>query len=278
MIKNLVFKGGGVRGVGYSGALSVLEQKGILAGIERTAGTSAGALTALLVTLKYTAAEIRKIISGLDFAGLQHGFNPIRLVEHFGIYSNEHLTAWVEKVVSDKLGMNATFAMMKARGFLDYHCVATAVNVQKAQGFNVKETPNVRVTDATVASMSIPGFFPKMTFPGMPFDYVDGGCVWNYPITIFDNDCPPEETLGLYLHNYKQPSPLRSDGVYHMALAVFQSALAAQDVDDDADPALLSRTIMIDTLGISSTDFAITDLQKEALATAGEAAANKFFK
>lgn len=276
MIKNLVFKGGGVRGIAYAGALSVLEEKGVLQNLQRTAGTSAGAITALLVALKYTAAEIHQIVGDLNFASLQHGLNLFRLAERFGVYSNQHLMDWIDKVVSDKLGRNASFAVMEARGFLDYHCIATAVNVQKAQGFNVKETPNLMVTDATVASMSIPGFFPKMTFPGLPYDYVDGGVVWNYPLTIFDNDGPPEETLGLYLHNFQDPPPIPSDGVFHMAMAVFQSALAAQDVDCNADPAVLKRTIMIDTLGISSTDFGISEQQKADLFQSGADAATKF--
>ena len=276
MIKNLVFKGGGVRGIGYAGALTVLEEKGVLHNLERTAGTSAGAITALLVALRYSAAEIRQIVGGLDFASLQHGLNLLRLYERFGVYSNQHLMDWVEKVTSDKLGPNATFAVMEAKGYMDFHCVATAINVQKAQGFNAKETPSIRIAEAVVASMSIPGFFPKMRFPGLPYEYVDGGVVWNYPITIFDKDDEPDQTLGLYLHNYDAPAPLRSDGLIHAALAVFQSALAAQDVDDYADPALLARTIMINTLGISSADFGITNQQKEDLIAAGISAANNF--
>ena len=50
-IKNLVFKGGGVLGIAYAGAIKVLEDKQILGQIERVAGTSAGAITAALVNL-----------------------------------------------------------------------------------------------------------------------------------------------------------------------------------------------------------------------------------
>jgi NTE family protein len=47
--KNLVFEGGGVKGIAYVGALDVLESKGILNDIERIGGTSAGAINAILV-------------------------------------------------------------------------------------------------------------------------------------------------------------------------------------------------------------------------------------
>ena len=41
--KNLVFEGGGVKGIAYAGALQVLEQQTIMPDIKRVAGTSAGA-------------------------------------------------------------------------------------------------------------------------------------------------------------------------------------------------------------------------------------------
>ncbi len=49
--KNLALEGGGVRGLAYSGALEVLENKGILKNIERVAGSSAGAIAGLMISL-----------------------------------------------------------------------------------------------------------------------------------------------------------------------------------------------------------------------------------
>ncbi|SVD03251.1 uncharacterized protein METZ01_LOCUS356105 [marine metagenome] len=39
--RNLVFEGGGVKGIAYSGALAVLEEHGILPQIRRVGGASA---------------------------------------------------------------------------------------------------------------------------------------------------------------------------------------------------------------------------------------------
>ena len=41
--KNLVFEGGGVKGIAYAGALQVLETQNGMPDIKRVAGTSAGA-------------------------------------------------------------------------------------------------------------------------------------------------------------------------------------------------------------------------------------------
>ncbi len=43
--RNLVFEGGGVKGIAYAGAIGVLEDKEILPDIRRVAGTSAGAIS-----------------------------------------------------------------------------------------------------------------------------------------------------------------------------------------------------------------------------------------
>lgn len=54
---DLVFEGGGVKGLGLVGVLSVLEEKGYEP--QSVAGTSAGGLLAALLAAGYTAAELR---------------------------------------------------------------------------------------------------------------------------------------------------------------------------------------------------------------------------
>lgn len=69
--KNLVFKGGGVRGIAYLGALEVLAEKGILEKAENVAGASAGAITALLVSLGYSFEDIKERADALDYQKIQ---------------------------------------------------------------------------------------------------------------------------------------------------------------------------------------------------------------
>ncbi len=51
IIKNLVFEGAGVRGIAYAGAIKTLENKDLMDSIQKVGGTSAGAITAMLVSL-----------------------------------------------------------------------------------------------------------------------------------------------------------------------------------------------------------------------------------
>ena len=55
--RNLIFEGGGVKGIAYSGALAVLEQRGILRRIKRVGGASAGAINASLLALDENRLE-----------------------------------------------------------------------------------------------------------------------------------------------------------------------------------------------------------------------------
>ena len=49
--RNLVFEGGGVKGIAYCCALGVLDERVILSRISRVGGTSAGAINATLLAL-----------------------------------------------------------------------------------------------------------------------------------------------------------------------------------------------------------------------------------
>src|SRR5438105_15119715 len=76
-IRNLVLKGGGVRGVAYVGALEELDRFGVLEGVERVAGASAGGITAVLLGLGYSVEEIKEIVENeVDFAMLLDKDNP----------------------------------------------------------------------------------------------------------------------------------------------------------------------------------------------------------
>src|SRR5215218_10897337 len=63
---DLVFEGGGVKGIGLAGAFAALEQRGFRP--KGVAGTSAGAITAALVGAGYSSAELDEILLDVPFA------------------------------------------------------------------------------------------------------------------------------------------------------------------------------------------------------------------
>lgn len=155
---------------------------------------------------------------------------------------------------------------------------STDLNLQKIQVFSEATTPNVKIAEAVRASMSIPMFFRAWKFPdGNPNThiYVDGGVMYNYPIDTFDSDDSPEATLGLFLTDLNPDDAKPNDltfGITHLELyikSVFESLMNSQNVMVNENKFEESRTVKIDDLGISATDFGITPAQAQQLYDSG---------
>lgn len=285
-LKNLVFKGGGVLGIAYAGVVKVLEEKNILQQIEKTAGTSAGALTALLLSLRYNADEVYSIVSNTNFKSFEDHKNIFGELTKYGMYRGEVLLDWVkDKIVKKGFAADATFKNLKDANCRDLHVYATDLNTQNIKEFSYNATPDVIVAEAVRASMSIPLFFDAFKFTNNnPNDhiYVDGGVLLNFPIMAFDKGKEPnEETLGLFLTNlssHNQASDLDYDHIISYVKALFETLLNAQNVDFEVTPDELKRTAMIDSLGISATNFDITDAQKQALYQSGISSIKAFLE
>ena len=100
--RNLVFEGGGVKGIAYVGAMEVLGRRGILRDISRVGGTSAGAINALLFALGYSNAETKKLLTGLDFTTfLDDDWGAVRdanrLLNSFGWHRGDAIHDWLRE-------------------------------------------------------------------------------------------------------------------------------------------------------------------------------------
>ncbi|HYO64070.1 MAG TPA: patatin-like phospholipase family protein [Pyrinomonadaceae bacterium] len=288
--RNLVFEGGGVKGVAYGGALEVLETSGITPQIVNVAGTSAGAITATLVSLKYTAAEVVQIMMGLDFATLEDGSDIgglDRLIKNYGWFKGDAFLNLMEQYIAAKTeGKNgrATFRDFQAQNFKSLRVFSTNLTEQRLEEFSFEKTPDVAVADAVRMSMSIPFFFEAVRRAGGDV-YCDGGVLDNYPIETFDTSyvedsgagrtmlvrTPNPATLGFHLGTLKQ-QPIQINHFTRFALSVFDALLDIQDILLKASPGDELRTVFINTLGIKTTDFHITDEQKWALIAQGRIA------
>ncbi|MDO4790268.1 MAG: patatin-like phospholipase family protein [Porphyromonas sp.] len=193
--KNLVFEGGGVKGISYVGALEVLEKEGIYKGIERVAGTSAGAIVAVLLGVGYSPNEIKKIMWNLDFQKFMDDSWGIikdsqRLLNEFGWYKGDFFRSWIGDLIAQKLGNSeATFDdlkhSLKELNTKEIYLIGANLSTGFSEIFSYEHTPRFCIADAARISMSIPLFFAgKRSIRGDL--YVDGGLLENYPVKIFD--------------------------------------------------------------------------------------------
>jgi NTE family protein len=282
-IENLVFEGGGVKGIAYAGALQALETKNILKDIKRVAGTSAGAITAALVSLKYDAAGITKKVNETDFKKFQDHWNPLKIPTKYGLYKGEFLLQFIESFFTDiGLSNTTTFQDLKDKNYLDLKLFASDLNLQEAREFSVATTPNAIVAEAVRASMSIPIFFRAWKFTNKIPDehiYVDGGVTYNYPITCFDTDGANPQTIGFHfgkLDQKKEASDLDYDHIIDYVKTVFNMLLDSQKIDYEKDSSEKERSVNINDYGISATNFSLTTEEKTKLYNSGQDATLKF--
>jgi NTE family protein len=195
--KNIVFEGGGVKGVAYGGALLRLEEIVTLSEIERVAGTSAGAITACLLAVGYDANSISKIIASTDFSKFEDDTflfirDIYRLIKHYGWNRGDTFEKWLGDLIEQKTGnRDLTFQKLHEKvinnepGYKELYVVATNVTKQRAESISFETYPELTLVKAVRMSMSIPVFFTSVKYEENMF--VDGGLTANFPVQIFDN-------------------------------------------------------------------------------------------
>lgn len=196
--RNLVFKGGGVKGIAYIGAISALEESGVLEDIRRACGTSSGAIMAAHIALGGKAAHLGEMMTSRFLGSLLDGSAwPVRdftrLIQEYGWFHGRRLALWLRRHVHDLSGeADLTFGQLAVRAadsptrYRDLAVVATNVTHQCPHVFCASNTPDVRIWEALRASMSIPFLFSAARMKTGEL-CVDGGLTWNYPLSYYDD-------------------------------------------------------------------------------------------
>lgn len=193
--RNLVFEGGGVKGVAYVGAMQVLQERDILPQIKNIGGASAGAINAVALGLNYSVKEVRSLMNELDFNNLLDDSPGVlrdtnRLIHEFGWYKGDYFRKWIGDVIYRKTGNSeSTFedieVLKERKGFRSLHFIGSNISTHFSEIFSAKYTPRVCIADAVRISMSLPLIFAaKRSMRGDV--YVDGGMLNNYPVKLFD--------------------------------------------------------------------------------------------
>ena len=297
-LQNLAFKGGGVKGIAYAGAYKALQEEGAINNVKRIAGTSAGAIVAAIIALGYSPEEVKQIVGSTNFSSFMDNKNLLRIFTRYGIYKGDAFLNWMQQRVTDAklktpLKANATFTDLKNAGGLDLHVFTADISTHQLVELSYDTSPDVVVAEAVRASMSIPLFFKAWQFANNnPNDhyYVDGGMVYNYPLTIFDRyGGSPSDSLGLYLRNFNAPDmferlsnkniktyPIGKGHIVKYIKNTVATMLDAQEINLELHPDELKRTMEIDDLGISPTDFNLSKQDQDNLFQSGYKSAKEF--
>lgn len=305
---DLVLEGGGVKGIGLVGALAVLDERGFSP--QNIAGTSAGAIAAVLTAAGYSPAELRSILIDLDFRKFKDkGWEdrlpligaPLSLLKDRGVYEGEFFISWISELLAAK-GV-FTYADLvhpefsseprfRYRGQViasDLTDRRLLVLPQDAARFGI-EPDELSVAEAVRMSMSIPVFFEpwswKSEADGLTHTIVDGGMLSNFPVWLFDDgDDPSWPTFGLMLVEpdpskdlgHRLPRSGKTDSLPEFAKSIVRTMLEAHD-RMYLESASFVRTISVETLGVRTTEFDLSRSRAEALYQSGRKGAESFLE
>jgi NTE family protein len=306
---DLVFEGGGVKGVGLVGAYEELERQGYAP--QGVAGTSAGAITAALVAVGFRADRIKEIVFEMPFRKFKDRSATDRLpligpglsvVRNYGIYRGKFFRDWLQELLDEQ-------GITKFGQLVDEHAesedqryrlrvIASDVTERRmlvlpndAEVLGI-EPDELEIADAVRMSMSIPFFFEPVVHknPVTRREHliVDGGLLSNFPVWLFDCEGrdPRWPTFGALLVE-PEPStaighrlPGDDEGLRRGSLTDYIKSLALTMMEAHdrlyVDKATYARTIPIPTLGVGTTEFDISPERRDALYESGRKAAEQF--
>jgi NTE family protein len=214
-----ILSGGGVKGAALAGALDAAEEIGFE--FIGYGGCSAGSLVALLASLGYSNRELKDLVVGTDFAEflddrgqmlrallvlLKQTATPLglckavykilrwrlwsRVHSHYGLYSGERLSAFVERKIREKVtaldDLHAvTFRHLRERGCKPLKVIASDIRGRKPIIYSSSHVDD-QVSHAIRASVGFPIVFRPVKHLGRYL--VDGGLSSNLPVALFDDE------------------------------------------------------------------------------------------
>lgn len=263
----LVMKGGGIKGLAYVGALEILEDH---YEFNWFSGTSAGAITAILLAAGYKHHELKKILQEKDFSDFMDANIPFgvwNLISKHGFYEGHSFTVWLEQLLAKKLD-STTEVKLKNLPFRATVCASK--RNQRALIFDSNDPQSINKNAAFVArcSMSIPFMFTPQKDEGL--NVLDGGLQNNFPLKIILEKNPNSDFIGLFLGSEIYQGR-KKNNIFRDIYSIWTESSDTETLEDYKE-----NIIVIDPNPISTIKFKLNDESKEFLLENGRLSAIKF--
>jgi len=255
----LVLSGGGARGFAHIGALKVFEEMGMP--VDYIVGASMGSIVGGLYAIGYSAAEIEKIVTEVDWEALFSDTPPRKLwsyqqkrasakyILEVG-FSRKGFVVPMGLTAGQKISNLMAFLTLRASDierFDDFPIPYRAVAADIVTGEEVI-LDHGSLADAMRASMSVPGVFTPITINGHLL--VDGGVVKNLPVDIA-KQMGADIIIAIDIS-----SPLKSKEELGNPLSILNQMIGLQILKSTEAQRKLADLVLIPDLGpYSSTSF-----------------------
>ena len=197
-----------------------------------------------------------------------------RLIKNYGWYSSQYFYDWIRLQIAsqfdpEKKAPPYTFSDFRDaslhkenRPFKNLFIIGTDITRSTSTVFSYKTTPNMEVAEAVRISMSVPLLFESIktscdineSDPQTLF--VDGGMLYNYPITLFDEDYPLKDTIGVYFKS--TPKAISINNIVDFISCSLSCSGSIQNAIFESNPANITRSICIPTGDVSTFNFDIS--------------------
>jgi NTE family protein len=251
--RRIAFCGGGLRCVAHVGVLKALEKHDMLGCVKEVTGISGGSFFALLFILGYTLEQIERLAIGIDFniLGTIEPEDVLLFPLTFGLNSGEGIEKLITSVLKQKgFSSDITLGELDKKVNIHFKCYATELQTSTIKDLCSRNTPNMKVTTAVRASMSLPIMYSPVK-DGESL-LVDGGVLHNLPL-VFLKDDEIQETLGVFFTIKQAVIPQAVEGVLDYVKYMYEAII------DMRNRPYLKRyreqLILIDTGAFNGLDF-----------------------
>jgi predicted acylesterase/phospholipase RssA len=257
----LIMKGGGIKGLAYIGALEVLTAR---YNFNWFVGTSAGAITAILLGAGYSPQELRELLQQKDFRDFFDASwyaKPFNLLFHHGLHRAVAFTDWLDDLLAKKLGSPTR---VKLSQLPQRVTVYASRRGKQTMRFDSRDN-DADAAYAARCSMSIPWVFMPEAHQGI--NTYDGGIHQNYPVEQLLRDHPGTPFISLFL-GPETYEPVRQRCVLLDLLSIWTEGSEAEILTT-----YRAQTVIIDVRPVATLDFELSDEEKTYLLACGRVGA-----
>jgi predicted acylesterase/phospholipase RssA len=200
-IKNIVLPGGGHTLFQSLGVIQTLEKNDVwkIENIEKIYGTSAGAILASILCLKFDWDTINEYFLNRPW----HDVYSVSIKSIMDMYSKKGLfnrnffeVAFKPLLNAKDLPLEITLKELYEYSKIELHLFAFDINYFKFEDINYINNPDLPLLTAIHMSSAIPIFFSPVCLNNKC--YIDGGLVSNYPLMFcIEQNCNMDEILGI---------------------------------------------------------------------------------
>jgi predicted acylesterase/phospholipase RssA len=260
----IILKGGGVKGLAFAGALLELEEH---FSFNAFAGTSAGAIAAVLLGAGYKPTELLNELSNKDFNDFKDASffkSIVNFISKEGFYPGDNIETWINQLL--KVKINNKLNEIQLCDLLTHTTVYASRIKDGTLVFDSQgERKETHAAFAARCSMSIPYFFSPKQVDGVRV--YDGGMRNNFPLKRFVEDNNQNPFIGLYIKSGTK----KGGWVLGELLNVAIDGEEFEIVDANLD-----KVVVIDTDPIATTDFNLDEDKKNFLVLAGRVGALEY--